>query len=150
MMRLSGCVVVALCVAGVLAVSAQPSYSPSPAPPPSWRWISSPDIHEIIVGGSAGWTIKKYRDITGVTVGDMLVFRWSGSNTVHRVRSKSCDFNGAVFLQSTNNVLESFGGFNPPSSFEFKYRFDKKGTFYFADELSNNCEQGMLFKVVVS
>lgn len=140
---------VTLCVIGVLAVGAQ-AQRRSPAPNALWKWISNPDIHEVVVGGKVGWTIKAYPNIKNLTVGDILVFRWNGSHTVHRVKSHSCDFNGSVFLQSTNNLLESFAGFNPPSSFEFKYRLDKKGTFYFADELSNNCELGMLFKVSVN
>lgn len=120
--------------------------APGPAGAPSWKWKCS---NQITVGGSSGWSIKNYSDITGAKVGDILAFNWQGSHSVHKMKSNSCDFNGAIFLESTNNLLETFLGYNPPSSFSFKYVLDSAGEHYFADGSSNNCRQGALVKVIV-
>lgn len=87
-------------------------------------------------------------DIDEAIVGDVLVFRWVGSHTVWNLGSRKC-----IFKQGSSNELSGSDnslGFNPPTFIEFEYTLTEPGTLHFADSVSSNCQNGMIFTVKVA
>lgn len=86
-------------------------------------------------------------DIDGAVVGDDLYFHWTGSHSVWSMKDKNCKFGAGTGneLAGSDDSL----GFAPPTFETFKFTLTEPGAFHFADGVSNNCQQGMLFSVTV-